>query len=186
MWEYKYCDELCHHGVKGMKWGVRKSKIQKRREKRDAIWKRDHNEDGSMSKRGQKENYKSLKKRGFVSPQYVDKYLTADYEKAYATKQASADSSILLVDGRRDRLSEKQRNAGCKNLDKMEKDFERSHVYLTEQNRRMVDDLLGKHKNKKINGETAEQRLLDEAELYTKDRLYSYGEMTLYYLQYFE
>ena len=24
MWEYNYTDELCHYGVKGMRWGVRK------------------------------------------------------------------------------------------------------------------------------------------------------------------
>lgn len=26
MWHYRYTEELYHHGIKGMKWGIRKSK----------------------------------------------------------------------------------------------------------------------------------------------------------------
>jgi hypothetical protein len=36
MWQYNYTDELCHYGVKGMKWGVRKDSKAYRRGERIA------------------------------------------------------------------------------------------------------------------------------------------------------
>lgn len=56
MWTYNYSDELCHHGVLGMKWGHHKSggitsasdkktarkeaKMQKKLQKKDKAWER--------------------------------------------------------------------------------------------------------------------------------------------------
>ena len=33
MWRYRSTDELCHYGVKGMKWGVRRTREQLRHDK---------------------------------------------------------------------------------------------------------------------------------------------------------
>ena len=49
MWQYNYTNELSHHGIKGMKWGVR----------------RYQNKDGTLTSEGKKHvsDYKTMKQK---------------------------------------------------------------------------------------------------------------------------
>ena len=67
MWQYNYSEELCHHGVLGMKWGHRNYK----------------NEDGSLTPAGQKRASKEYKKLSSKAMNDVAKTETDRYVKAY-------------------------------------------------------------------------------------------------------
>lgn len=67
MWQYNYSEELCHHGILGMKWGHRKYK----------------NEDGSLTPAGQKRASKEYKKLSSKAMNDIAKNETDRYVKAY-------------------------------------------------------------------------------------------------------
>lgn len=73
MWEYVYSDELYHHGIKGMKWGVRR--YQK--------------EDGSLTSAG--------KKRYHKNESYRSK-LAIKAKKKSERFQTQADKALMDVD----------------------------------------------------------------------------------------
>lgn len=67
MWEYVYSDELYHHGIKGMKWGVR----------------RYQNKDGSLTAAGKKRIGKEYDKSSQKTMRKLNKQYNSMYVKAY-------------------------------------------------------------------------------------------------------
>lgn len=68
---YYYTSELCHHGIKGQQWGVRRFR----------------NEDGSLTLAG-KERYGNTSQKRKVLYEFGPNPSAYDYEKAYAKRDA--------------------------------------------------------------------------------------------------
>lgn len=93
MWEYIHSDELYHHGIKGMKWGVR------RYQKKDgsltaAGKKRYYNEDGTLNERG----VKKYAKKYYAERSYNSNKTAMGkvYDKVTGAHKIAADISYGL------------------------------------------------------------------------------------------
>lgn len=183
-------DSLSHHGVKGMKWGVRKSKHQRRREKYRKHRAKLVGEDGNMTKYGQKYNYKRIKKGLDADVVQYGKHLSDEYVDAYARKKASANVSVYMTEhGKSNKLSKRAQTSAEKKYDKMERDFHESYTKLDKLNKQMVEDMLGKYGDRKLGKKswrTAEDRLIEQAERYVEETLAGYGSIVPYYMEYLE
>ena len=179
---YEYNDYLAHYGVKGMKWGVRRAL-------REREYNRKYDNDGNLTKYAQRKTYKALKKGKYVN--LDDHFDMSDdfdeYVDAYARRKAADVAGRYTYEhGRSNRLPEKQKAATRKNEQKMYDDFDNASSELDRYNKKMVDNMLGKYKDRKINGDKASSKLIKEAEDYCEDYLGAYGEMYPYYAKYLE
>lgn len=105
MWQYVYPDELYHHGVKGMKWGVR------RYQKKDgsltaAGKKRYYNDDGSLNERGVKKYAKKYyAKKSYESNKTV---MGKMYDKVTGAHKIAADISYGMYSKSSNRAAAKK------------------------------------------------------------------------------
>ena len=90
MWNYTYTDELYHHGIKGMKWGVRRYQ-NKDGSLTPAGKKRYYNDDGSLNDRG----VKKYAKKYYAQRSYESNKTIAGkvYDKVTGAHKIAADIS---------------------------------------------------------------------------------------------
>lgn len=85
MWQYRYTDELYHHGVKGMRWGIRRARRQSGTEHED--YKKAHDKksvkdmsDAELRNRNNRlqmeQQYANLTKKKSRGKQVVDAFVS--------------------------------------------------------------------------------------------------------------
>lgn len=152
--------ELCHYGVKGMKWGVR----------------RYQNEDGTLTDAGQKRLVKSIKKAAKSRSARKNMHeKTSDMLKEELERAASFKKTANSLRERTANFENLLDNAyNIKDTKKQDKAYEKVDKawddYVTERNK-MVDSLLGKYANTQIKAVHLNTTQISEAKLIARDAL---------------
>lgn len=123
---YKVDDELCHHGIRGMRWGIR----------------RYQNKDGSLTPRGKKRYDAELKKVRAEEKVLKNRQATrAKIEKLEARKQAAAAEKDALdaADGKKKRKLFGRKEKAEKEVKKSIKDMTDVELYEAINRARMED-----------------------------------------------
>lgn len=123
---YKVDDELCHHGIRGMRWGIR----------------RYQNKDGSLTPRGKKRYDAELKKVRAEEKVLKTRQATrAKIEKLEARKQAAAAEKDALdaADGKKKRKLFGRKEKAEKEVKKSVKDMTDVELYEAINRARMED-----------------------------------------------
>ena len=137
MWEYNHTDELYHHGIKGMKWGIRRARRQNAKvDKSFKKWKENSNKKANAIDLGKKANIARMdyeRDRSNKELKKTYKQANRDYKKALnsnTTYRKGAIRGEVGKDASRKYLSEAKKVQKQLNSDPNNKALKKQYNYL--------------------------------------------------------
>lgn len=137
MWEYNHTDELYHHGIKGMKWGVRRARRQNAKvDKSFKKWKENSNKKANAIDLGKKANVARMdyeRDRSNKELKKTYKQANREYKKALnsnTTYRKGAIRGEVGKDASRKYLSEAKKVQKQLNADPNNRELKKQYDYL--------------------------------------------------------
>lgn len=137
MWEYNHTDELYHHGIKGMKWGVRRARRQNAKvDKSFKKWKENSNKKANAIDLGKKANVARMdyeRDRSNKELKRTYKQANREYKKALnsnTTYRKGAIRGEVGKDASRKYLSEAKKVQKQLNADPNNRELKKQYDYL--------------------------------------------------------